>query len=70
MAEARGGISGHFRREARIMIGFFVCLIAGSLLLAFIGPRIKRHFAVDRCLDAGGSYNYRTRACEGARQGG
>jgi len=30
----------------------------------------KQYFAVDRCLDAGGSYNYRTRSCEGARPGG
>jgi len=64
------GPSDHFRREAIIMIGFFAFLVAGSLLLALVVPSIKQYFAVDRCLDAGGSYNYRTRTCEGARSGG
>ena len=64
----RRGMTGHFRREARIM-SFFVVLVGISLLLGLLGPRIARWLAVDRCLDAGGSYNYQTRICEGARPG-
>ena len=67
---SRGGITGHFRSEARIMVGFVVVLVAAGLLLGLLAPRIRQYFAVDRCLDAGGSYNYRTRSCEGARPGG
>ena len=66
----RRGISGHFRREARIMIGFFVALVGMSLILGLRGPRVARWLPVDRCLDAGGSYNYQSRICEGVRPGG
>ncbi len=52
------------------MAGFFVVLVVAGLLLGWLGPRIRQFFAVDRCLDAGGAYNYRTNACEGARPDG
>jgi hypothetical protein len=68
MSESGRGISGHFRREARIMAGFFVILVAVGFLAAWLAPRIQQYVAVDRCLDAGGSYNYRTKTCEGARR--
>ena len=62
-----GGMSGHFRREAKIMVGFFVSIVAVGLLIGLLMPRIRLWVAVDRCLDAGGAYNYQARVCEGAR---
>ena len=67
---ARAGMSGHFRREAKIMLGFIVGVVVMGLLLGLLLPRIVQWLAVDRCLDAGGTYNYQRRACEGARPGG
>ena len=39
-------------------------LSAAALLLAFVGWQF---FAVDSCLDAGGSFNYVARRCDMAR---
>lgn len=64
---ATSGMSGHFRREAKIMLGLFVVLVAGGLLLGLLLPRIKQWLAVDDCLDRGGRYNYQARICDGAR---
>jgi hypothetical protein len=60
-------MSGHFRREAKIMAGFIVGLVVIGLLVGLLAPLIVQWLAVDRCLDAGGRYNYETRVCEGAR---
>ena len=49
------------------MLGLFVVLVAGGLLLGLLLPRIKQWLAVDDCLDRGGRYNYQARICEGAR---
>jgi len=57
---ATSGVSGHFCREAKIMAGLFVVVVAGGLLVGLLLPRIRQWLAVDRCLDAGGSYNYQT----------
>lgn len=62
------GMSGHFHREARIMVALIIGVIGIGLLVALLAPRLMEWLAVDRCLDAGGSYNYQARVCEGARQ--
>jgi hypothetical protein len=59
-----GGISQHFRREAKIMAGVFVVLMVLALAAGVFGPRLLRYIEVDRCLDAGGSYEYDTAACK------
>jgi hypothetical protein len=51
-------MSGHFRREARIMAGLIIGIIGIGLLVAFLAPHIRQWLVVDRYLDAGGSYNY------------
>ena len=67
MSRAKRGLSGHFRREAKIMAAFIVGLVLVGLLVGVLAPRIAQSLAVDRCLDAGGRYNYQLRVCEGAR---
>jgi hypothetical protein len=63
-------MSGHFRREAKIMLGLIVGIVVAGLLVGLLLPRIAQWLAGDRCLDAGGTYNYHRRACEGARPSG
>ncbi len=58
------GISSHFRREAKIMAGIFVLIVALAVLAAWLVPILKHHIAIDRCLDSGGSFNYKTYDCE------
>ena len=62
-------MSGHFRRKAKIMAALFVVVVAGGLVIGLL-PYIRQWLAIDRCLDAGGSDNYQTRACDGSRRGG
>jgi hypothetical protein len=69
-AARQAGMSGHFRRQARIMVRLIIGVIGIGLLVALLAPRIGQWLAVDRCLDSGGSYNYQARVCEGARPGG
>jgi len=57
-------MSGHFRREAKIMAGFIVGLMVIGLLVGLTAPRIARWLVVDRCIDAGGRYNYQLHRCE------
>ncbi len=51
------GISGHFRREAKIMAGISMLIVALAILAAWLVPIITHHIAIDRCLDSGGSFN-------------
>ena len=58
-----GGISSHFEREAKLMVGFFVALILVALLAGLFGPKIMRFLEIDKCLDAGGSFNSEKQQC-------
>jgi hypothetical protein len=60
-------IKDHFRSEARRMVATPFVLAALGLLAAITVPWLIRQLSVDRCLDAGGRFNYETRTCEGAR---
>jgi hypothetical protein len=53
--------------EAKIMIGSILAVIVIGLGVAYLIPRVKEFVAVDRCLDAGGSYNQQAKACERSR---
>jgi hypothetical protein len=46
-------------RKARVTV-----LVAVAALAIFVGVWFMRWLAIDRCLDAGGRWNYATRACE------
>jgi len=66
--ESHKGISNHFRREAKLMIGIFLFMLLPGLLAAVFVPKIKQFFAVDSCLDSGGAFDYNTHTCVGARR--
>lgn len=65
---SNSGISSHFSRKAKIMVGLLLSVVLLGLLAAIVAPRITHFFAVDRCLDSGGSFNYNSNQCEGARE--
>ena len=45
-----------------------ICWLILSVAVTIVyGPRVSRWMEVDRCLDAGGRFNYQTNHCEGAR---
>ncbi len=46
------------------MAGVFFVLIVVTLLAGLIGPRLFRHFEIDRCLDAGGSFDHDAGTCQ------
>jgi hypothetical protein len=46
-------------RRARVAV-----LVAVVALAILVGVLFMRWLAIDRCLDAGGRWNYATRACE------
>lgn len=58
------GISGHLRREAKIMFWFVVAVLLVGIAAVVIVPRVKALLEVDRCLDSGGSFNEKTHECE------
>jgi hypothetical protein len=62
--DSPGGISRHFRREAKLMAGVFFVLIVVTLLAGLFGPRLLRHIEIDRCLDAGGSFDHDAGTCQ------
>ena len=44
--------------------GIFVLIVALAVLAAWLVPILEHHIAIDRCLDSGGSFNYKTYDCE------
>ncbi|UDL06510.1 hypothetical protein [Marinobacter sp. CA1] len=56
-------VSNHFSREAKLMLLFPILLITIGILTAIVGPWLKQQTAIDRCLDAGGKYEYKTHSC-------
>jgi len=56
-------VSNHFSREAKLMLFFPVLLIAIGILAAIVVPWLNQQTAIDRCLDVGGKYEYKTQSC-------
>ncbi len=50
--------------DSKIMILLFVTPIAIGLIVAITYPHLSFHFAVDKCLDSGGSFNYESCQCD------
>lgn len=63
-SRAGRAISHHPSSAVRILLGVVICLAAG-VLAAVAVPRLVQSVAVDRCLDAGGAFNYSAQSCEG-----
>lgn len=46
------------------MVGVFLAIVLLSVLAALVMPRLLNYLEVDRCLDAGGAFNYENGICE------
>ena len=57
------GINHHFGTEAKLMLAALLVPLAVGLAVAVVWPKIDAWLAVDRCLDAGGKYDYAANAC-------
>jgi hypothetical protein len=57
------GIGDHFSTEAKLMLAVLLVPLAVGLAVALVWPNIDTWLAVDRCLDAGGKYDYAANAC-------
>jgi hypothetical protein len=66
----QGGISTHFGRAAKIIIGCFLLVLVLGISLAIFGPWLLRQIEIDKCLDGGGSYNHETNECNLETTGG
>ncbi|WP_317933369.1 hypothetical protein [Halioxenophilus sp. WMMB6] len=59
-------INHHFRREARIMLGVVLFVVALGLLIGLLMPHLFAFMAEDKCLDSGGRYDTQQHTCEPA----
>ncbi|MGH8444643.1 MAG: hypothetical protein ACREVL_05210 [Solimonas sp.] len=55
--------SGHFRREARLMLGSAIVFLLIVFLIAVVAPRVLPFLAADTCADSGGVYDRELRVC-------
>ena len=62
--------SGQFEFEAKLMFWGALIFIGLALLVGLVLPWILEQLAIDRCLDAGGGYDYQQRICSGAETAG
>jgi hypothetical protein len=62
--EPHAGISRHFRREGKLMAGVVLVVLLLGLLAAILIPPLMQFFAIDKCLDAGGAFDYATNTCQ------
>lgn len=58
------GISRHFRREAKLMVVVVLAVLLLGVLAAIFGPHLVQFVAVDKCLDAGGAFDYANSTCQ------
>ncbi len=57
------GISSHFEREAKIIVGFFVIFILIGLLVGLMGPWLMQKNIINKCLDKGGTFEHKKAKC-------
>jgi len=51
------------RVQVRLVLVAVAALLAITIGIAVLWPRVERWLAVDRCLDAGGMYDYSSNSC-------
>ena len=56
-------INRTFKLEGWLPFALIFGMITLGVLAALVLPRVLQFFEVDRCLDAGGKYNYETDVC-------
>lgn len=57
----------HFKFEARLLIWLLLVLAGLSFVVGVAAPWLMHQLDIDRCLDAGGAYDYKTEVCVGAQ---
>jgi hypothetical protein len=50
-------------RKSKHLLWLPVAVVLLSLLAVFLKPIVRKHLAIDRCLDAGGAYDYKRNKC-------
>lgn len=58
------GISAHFEREAKLMMGCFLIPLLLVILAGVFGPWVLRQMEIDKCLDRGGSFDKENNDCK------
>jgi hypothetical protein len=58
-------INRHFKFKGWLMLAVLLVPIALGIIAAIVVPYLQTYLADDRCLDAGGSYDYKTESCIG-----
>jgi hypothetical protein len=58
---------GHFELKAKILVRGFLVFIGLILVAGFVVPWLLEQVAIDRCLDAGGRFDYQSNICAGVR---
>jgi hypothetical protein len=56
-------INRQFKFEGWLMAATILLPLAVGLLAAVVAPILLKHLEVDRCLDNGGAYDYKTETC-------
>ena len=57
----------HLEQEAKLNLGFLLLMFVVPVVVGVIAATYyfnSQHHAVDRCLDAGGSYDYKADRCD------
>ncbi|MBK8817012.1 MAG: hypothetical protein IPN42_16565 [Methylococcaceae bacterium] len=57
------GINKHFKREAIIMVGFFLSFGVLAMIAGFFGPKIMYYLEVKKCRQSGGIYSSEKQEC-------
>jgi hypothetical protein len=52
-----------FKVEGWLPVAIFLTVLGIGLVAAFVAPLVLSYLDVDRCLDAGGAYNYESNHC-------
>jgi len=50
-------------RRSKHLLWLVVAVFLLGVLATALTPMISRHLAIDRCLDAGGAFDYKTDQC-------
>jgi phosphotransferase system glucose/maltose/N-acetylglucosamine-specific IIC component len=56
-------INRHLRAEAKVLLVVALIPLVLGLAVAVVWPQVEAWLASDRCLDAGGKYDYAANTC-------
>jgi hypothetical protein len=61
-------ISAHPNSGYRLIIWVLLAIVGVAFFAGVAAPWLKHQQDIDRCLDAGGAYDYESEVCVGARR--